>query len=60
MNTYILAFLIISFAFTGLAIGLIVRSKPITGSCGGVMTTEDGTCTICGKTESNNCIRTDS
>ena len=60
MSTYILAFLIISFAFTGLAIGLIVRSKPISGSCGGVMTTEDGRCTICGKTESNNCTRTDS
>ena len=60
MNTFILAFLIISFAFTGLAIGLIVRSKSITGSCGGVMTAEDGTCTICGKTESNNCTRIDS
>ena len=43
-----------------LAIGLILRNKPIEGSCGGVMTSEDGTCSICGKTEMNSCTRTDS
>jgi len=39
---------------------LILRNKPIEGSCGGVMTSEDGTCSICGKTEMNSCTKTDS
>ena len=58
MNTFLLAFLVIGLAFAGLSVGLIIRKKPIAGSCGGVMTSEDGTCTICGRTESNNCTRT--
>ena len=50
----------ITIAFSALAIGLILRNKPIEGSCGGVMTSEDGTCSICGKTEMNTCTKTDS
>jgi len=60
MSTFIAAFLVIAIAFSALAIGLILRNKPIEGSCGGVMTSEDGTCSICGKTEMNNCTKTDS
>ena len=60
MSTFIAAFLVITIAFTALAIGLILRNKPIEGSCGGVMTSEDGTCSICGKTEMNTCTKTDS
>ena len=53
-------FIVIALAFSALAIGLILRNKPIEGSCGGVMASEDGTCSICGKTEMNSCTRTDS
>jgi hypothetical protein len=60
MSTFLAAFIIITLAFSALAIGLILRNKPIEGSCGGVMTSEDGTCSICGKTEMNSCTRTDS
>tara|TARA_B100001559_G_C16329266_1_gene542578 strand:- start:443 stop:625 length:183 start_codon:yes stop_codon:yes gene_type:complete len=60
MSTFIAAFLVITIAFSALAIGLILRNKPIEGSCGGVMTSEDGTCSICGKTEMNTCTKTDS
>ena len=60
MSTFIAAFLVIAIAFSALAIGLILRNKPIEGSCGGVMTSEDGTCSICGKTEMNTCTNTDS
>ena len=35
MNELILSFLIIAFAFTGLAVGLILKNQPIKGSCGG-------------------------
>jgi hypothetical protein len=60
MSTFIAAFLVITIAFSALAIGLIIRNKPIEGSCGGVMTSGDGTCSICGKTEINTCTKTDS
>ena len=60
MTTFIGTFLVITIAFSALAIGLILRNKPIEGSCGGVMTSKDGTCSICGKTEMNTCAKTDS
>ena len=60
MSTFIATFIVIAVAFSALAIGLILRNKPIAGSCGGVMTSEDGTCSICGKTEMNTCTKTDS
>ena len=60
MSTFLGTFIVIGIAFTGLAIGLIVRNKPIEGSCGGVMISEDGVCNICGKTEMNSCSKTDS
>jgi hypothetical protein len=60
MSTFIAAFLVVTIAFSALAIGLILRNKPIEGSCGGVMTSDDGTCSICGKTEVNTCTKTDS
>ena len=60
MNTFIATFIVIGIAFSGLAIGLILRNKPIAGSCGGIMTSEDGVCNICGKTELSSCSKTDS
>jgi len=60
MSTFLATFIVIAVAFSALAIGLILRNKPIEGSCGGIMTSEDGTCSICGKTEMNSCTRTDS
>ena len=56
MNELILSFLIISFAFTGLALGLILKNKPIKGSCGGMANTQDGSsCEICGRSDPENC-----
>lgn len=60
MSTFLATFILIALAFSALAIGLILKNKPIEGSCGGVMASEDGTCSICGKTEMNSCTRTDS
>ena len=60
MSTFLATFIVIGIAFAGLAIGLIIRNKPIEGSCGGVMTSEYGVCNICGKTEMNSCSKTDS
>ena len=60
MITFIATFIVIGIAFSGLAIGLILRNKPIEGSCGVFMTSEDGVCNICGKTEMSSCSKTDS
>ena len=56
MNELLLSFLIIAFAFTGLAIGLIIRNQPIKGSCGGMANLDDGSvCEICGRPDPDNC-----
>jgi len=56
MNELILSFLIVAFAFTGLAVGLIFKNQPIKGSCGGMANLEDGsTCEICGRSDSQSC-----
>ena len=56
MNQFFLRFLIISISFIGLALGLIMRSKPIKGSCGGMANLEEGgECQICGRSDPANC-----
>ena len=56
MNEFILGFIIMSVAFIGLAIGLIIKNQPIKGSCGGIANLADGsTCDICGRSDPSNC-----
>ena len=56
MNELMLFLLIVAFAFTGLAIGLIFKNQPIKGSCGGMANLEDGSaCEICGRSDSQSC-----
>lgn len=56
MNEFILGFIIMSVAFIGLAIGLIIKNQPIKGSCGGIANFTDGsTCDICGRSDPSNC-----
>ncbi|OUX09156.1 MAG: hypothetical protein CBE02_02715 [Gammaproteobacteria bacterium TMED242] len=58
MSTFISAFIIISLAFLGLAIGLILKNQPIKGSCGGMANLEEGSeCQICGRTDPQSCIK---
>ena len=55
MNEFILGFIIMSVAFIGLAIGLIIKNQPIKGSCGGIANLTDGsTCDICGRSDPSN------
>ena len=60
MNTFLISFVVILISFAALSIGLILRNKPISGSCGGIMNSVDGKCNICGKTELESCAKTDS
>jgi len=56
MSELILSFLLIVFAFTSLAIGLIFKNQPIKGSCGGIANLENGSnCEICGRSDPENC-----
>ena len=56
MNELFLGFLIITISFLGLALGLIIKSKPIKGSCGGMANLENGSeCQICGRSDSASC-----
>lgn len=49
MATAFLAFVILMLVMGGMAIGLILRGKPIKGSCGGIASLGMGTaCDICG------------
>ena len=58
MSELIIAFLIIGLAFGGLSIGLILRTQPIKGSCGGMANLQDGsTCEICGTSDPNFCSK---
>ncbi len=38
---------VVAFSIAGLSIGVLVRGKALTGSCGGL--NQDGECEICGK-----------
>ena len=56
MIEFLTAFLLIAISFTAIAIGVIVKNKPISGSCGGLANVEDGApCKICGRTSTGDC-----
>ena len=47
---------LVTISFVALAIGVIFKNKPITGSCGGMANLEDGApCKICGRTTIGDC-----
>ena len=56
MIEFISIFLLIAFSFSAIAIGVIVKNKPISGSCGGMANLDDGApCQICGRTNPGGC-----
>ncbi|MEK9649852.1 MAG: hypothetical protein VW146_02760 [Gammaproteobacteria bacterium] len=47
------AFIIFTIAFIGIGLGMVIRNKPVTGSCGGLnnaLGDEGAPCKICGRT----------
>ena len=42
MIEFLTVFLLVTFSFVGIAIGVIIKNKPISGSCGGMANLEDG------------------
>ena len=56
MIEFISIFLLIAFSFSAIAIGVIVKNKPISGSCGGMANLDDDApCQICGRTTPGGC-----
>lgn len=56
MIEFLTVFLLIIISFAAIAIGVIIKDKPITGSCGGMANLEDGApCKICGRTTIGDC-----
>jgi len=56
MFEFILVFAVITLSFAAIAIGVITKDKPITGSCGGLANLEkDAPCQICGRTTTGDC-----
>jgi len=56
MFEFILVFSVIAISFCAIAIGVITKNKPISGSCGGLANLEKGaSCQICGRTSAEVC-----
>ena len=56
MFEFFLVFLVMAISFAAIAVGVIAKDKPITGSCGGLANLEKGSsCQICGRTSSEVC-----
>jgi hypothetical protein len=56
MFEFLLVFSVMAISFCAIAIGVIAKDKPITGSCGGMANLEEGaSCKICGRTSSEVC-----
>jgi len=59
MTTLVLTFLILLLVVAGMALGVILRGKPIKGSCGGIASLGMGkACDICGG-DTNKCEKED-
>ena len=53
---FLTVFLLIAISFAAIAIGVILKNKPISGSCGGMANLEDGApCKVCGRTTIGDC-----
>ena len=53
---FLTVFLLITISFAAIAIGVILKDKPISGSCGGMANLEDGApCKVCGRTTIGDC-----
>ncbi len=56
MIEFLTVFIVIAISFTAIAIGVILKNKPISGSCGGMANLEDGApCKVCGRTTMGDC-----
>lgn len=47
LQTFALTFVVLLLVVVGMALGVILRNRPLTGSCGGLAM--DGSCSACGR-----------
>ena len=56
MFEFFAAFILICITFVFIALSLIIKNKPVQGSCGGLANiTDDGKCGYCGKPVNEGC-----
>ena len=58
MATVIFSLIVVALSIGGMAIGLILKNKPLQPSCGGIYLNKGDTCQVCGKIKEK--IKTDS
>ena len=49
MATVVFSLIVIGLSIGGMAIGLILKNKPLQPSCGGIYLHKGDTCDVCGK-----------
>ncbi|MDA0344494.1 MAG: hypothetical protein O3C54_00875 [Proteobacteria bacterium] len=49
MTNAILAIIVVALSIAGMGIGLILKNKPLSPSCGGVYLSKGQACQVCGK-----------
>jgi hypothetical protein len=49
MATIVFSLIVIGLSIGGMAIGLILKNKPLQPSCGGIYLNKGDTCDVCGK-----------
>lgn len=49
MATIIFSLIVVALSIGGMAIGLILKNKPLQPSCGGIYLEKGDTCEVCGK-----------
>tara|TARA_X000000950_G_scaffold13296_1_gene14362 strand:- start:6745 stop:6903 length:159 start_codon:yes stop_codon:yes gene_type:complete len=49
MINAVLAFIVVVLSISGMAIGLILKNKPLSPSCGGIYLSKGEACQVCGK-----------
>ena len=56
MIEFLSVFLLIAISFAAISVGVILKNKPLEGSCGGMAKLEEGAaCQICGRTNTGGC-----
>ena len=56
MIEFLSVFLLIAISFAAISVGVILKNKPLVGSCGVMANLEEGaSCKICGRTNTGGC-----
>ena len=56
MIEFLSVFFLVAISFAAISVGVILKNKPLEGSCGGMANLDEGaSCHICGRTNTGGC-----